>query len=134
MRLFHPPPAILTPAVMLAIAAFLLSGCENTEERSPVGPNVGGHWAGVYSSPYGSQSITAEVEHDGETVVIKTSLSGQGHLLVGEISPDGYMLLVDTYTGNTWTSDGTVSPTQIRIHDWLLELGGHIEQAIHLSR
>lgn len=117
-------PRLLQLAALLLVPA-LLTGCEgDSGSASPSGLNISGHWSGEYISPDDSESVSAEISQDGTSVVIATSKpSGTGRLLVGILTADDRLELVDEHDGQTWTSQGDVTASHIRIRDFLLGSG-----------
>lgn len=107
-------------ALAALVVAGAIIGCEDDSgSAAPSGLDISGHWSGRYVSPGQEESITADVTQDGASVVIGTSKKGPGELLIGVITPDDRLQLVDEYDGETWTSDGEVTANEMVIRDFL---------------
>lgn len=120
-----------------AVAAIFVSGCnedtttgvETDSNRSNVtttpvvGPNLsGGGWAGHFKSIEGFfEPLTAEIEHVGSRVTIRTSkTTGVAGTLVGKINGIGQLLLYDTFDNEDWTTlYGPVSTNSINLADFV---------------
>jgi hypothetical protein len=125
----------LACAVCLVAVCWIPAGCEDGPD--PVGADIGGSWTGRYERPGYSEPLTATVDQHGSNITITTSKTGVGHLLLGTISSEARIDVIDQYDGEEWTSYGPVTETSLRIRDYLFdpELGGDSpEQDIYLSR
>lgn len=123
---------------VLLLLTGMLSGCENgSDGAGSVGPDISGQWSGKYVSPSYSEVLTAYISEDGASVLIETTKTGVGHLLSGVIAENGDLRMTDQYDGETWTSYGAVTPSYVRIRDYLFNpsLGSDSpEQDIYLTR
>ena len=48
--------------------------------------------------------LTATIVHDGDAIMIKTSLAGPGARLTGTMTEDGCLSLLDAFDGEIWTT------------------------------
>lgn len=114
-------------AAALVLLVGLHCGCDGGGEAPlpPVGPSIGGQWAGRFfvaeSSDIRDQAVTATIRQNGDAVIIETSLVGVGARLTGAIDAEGNMVLTDPFDGETWTTFfGPATPTAVTVADFLL--------------
>jgi hypothetical protein len=122
---------------LLVCSGFIFLGCEDSDRAPPVGTDIGGNWTGYYERPGYHEDLQAEVEQDGSSLVITTTLAGNGHQLTGTIDTGSFIYVTDGYDGETWTSYGQVTPNYIYIRDflWDPDLGNRSPvQGIYLFR
>ncbi len=118
----------------------MLTGCDDDDNDNSVsvtGPNLNGSWSGTYYFLFGmkpSQSISADIDHRGEVIIIDTSIStGMAARFTGSISSNGQMTLTDNYDGETWTTFfGAASTGKVVIADyiWDDDIGAAEDMAI----
>jgi hypothetical protein len=112
---------------MLLLAAVGYVGCDGGGGGSsspPVGPSIGGQWAGRFyvarSSNPNERAITATIRQDGDAVMIATSLVGIGARLTGTIDAAGSMVLIDGFDGEIWTTFfGPATAASVTVADFL---------------
>jgi len=109
-----------------ALLALLISvSCNDSggDSAPPVGPDIRGHWTGVYyrETGGGEVRVNAEIEQEGDAVIITTDKpTPPAQRFTGTISNDGDLHLTDAYDGEIWTSHGTpATHDHIRIVDFL---------------
>jgi hypothetical protein len=92
----------------------------------PVGPDLNGtNWTGfleIKDSKYrGYQAISATIVHSGSSLQINTSSTLQyGQQYNGTISSGGYISVVDSATGQTWTTFRNNAYTRrVDLYDWV---------------
>ena len=112
-------------AALVSVAA-LLEGCGGGGGGggpSVIGPNLNGSWAGDFFITDGSidRTLTAEIEHSGTNITIRTSrTAGTAVLLTGWIDDEGNMQLTDAFDGETWTTiDGPATTNHVLIEDFV---------------
>jgi len=98
-----------------------------------VGPNLNGNWSGYLSSDItGYENLTAVITHVGNQVTIQTSIaSGPARELKGTIKSKGGMSMLDSVTGQTWTTHYIpATGNSIELVDFVFEFGEKVDEHI----
>ncbi|MDZ4200331.1 MAG: hypothetical protein U1E27_13725 [Kiritimatiellia bacterium] len=111
--------------VMLLLGVMvLLTGCDKGGGEKNRGPSPGradlrGKWVGAYfheDKPSATwRELTATIVQDGNSIILRTSLSGMGGLFTGSMNSDGNLELTDAHDGETWTTALQFVPTASRV-------------------
>jgi len=101
-------PPVALALVALCIVGLLGCGGDGDSREPPIGPDLQGTWAGVYRQTGGGNAmvtaLTATIIHDGDAIIIRTSLTGLGARFTGTITEDGELTLLDAFDGEIWTT------------------------------
>ena len=107
-----------------AAAATSPAAKDNDDDDSDRGPpKIAGKWSGKYSWSDGTHlmSVSATIEQNGNSLVIRTSKAAPGRLLTGQIRSNGKIRLTDSDDGEIWsTYYGAASANHVKIADFLI--------------
>lgn len=112
--------AVLATVCVIA----LMSGCDGggggSSSPAPVG--IEGSWSGSYENEEtgDTASISATVDQDGSSVIIKTSKGGPpGQSFSGSMDGNGNLTMTDAADGEVWTSYYPATANRILITDYV---------------
>ena len=128
---------VTNPSGSGSAAAATSTAAKDNDNGSGGGtPKIAGKWLGKYSWSDGTHlmSVSATIEQNGNSLVIRTSKAAPGRLLTGQIRSNGRIRLTDSDDGEIWsTYYGPVSANHVKIADFLIPTpAGHTGEMLQV--